>query len=259
MQIFGLVDLVVPITQALVVGATVSLALLGIGLKFNTQMQNISNSVDNISSSVDSVENDLRQVDLKELEKSVYRLDFQIGDETEGPHSVHHTLKRSEIGVTVSLAAGANDATGPPGIPLKDIDDAIEKIDKVNFESKEELSEEELIDNLKDVDFPLTVQADVDDDEYVMVIMEFEERIRSKAVSERLKQDVELEQEELDLFGMECAFNATSPFEIVFSVPSTDFEEVAEWTPTILVRIDRYHVDFDKRSKEFDKALEEAL
>lgn len=59
--------------------------------------------------------------------------------------------------------------------------------------------------------------------------------------------------------GVEPTFRATSPMEMVFRVPTTDYSEIAEWLPRLLDAIDRYHVEYEQETTEFDREVSENL
>lgn len=85
------IDYAIPIAQAVVVGIVVALSILGIGFKFNGTLSSINSSVSNISQSVSFLEGRIREVDLKEIEKTVAKLEWQLDMETGGPKTVSAT------------------------------------------------------------------------------------------------------------------------------------------------------------------------
>jgi hypothetical protein len=44
-----------------------------------------------------------------------------------------------------------------------------------------------------------------------------------------------------------------------FSVPTTDYELVAEWLEDVLEKIDEYHSEFVEEAEAFDAEVESAL
>lgn len=69
------------------------------------EMDSKIDSVDHMSQSVSTIEESLNGVNLKDMEKAVWRLAW---DEQESPppgNSVHYTLEQSQVDVTISLAS----------------------------------------------------------------------------------------------------------------------------------------------------------
>jgi len=231
------------IIQAVALAATLVVTLVGITLWFSGKFSDISSSISSIDKSVDNVEESVNEVDLKEIEKTVLRLEYALGDGAEGDNSVEYELPQSEIGVTISLVEDIDDRSIRP-VDHTDIQSVADKA--VNTEEKE--TEDNIVS-----------EANLSDSEITYLAIEFDERIRSRAVANRLASDKDMEKRELDMFDYECGFNAPSPIELQFGVPTTDYELVAEWLDITLDKIDKYHSEFVKEAEEFDNEIESTL
>lgn len=281
-------DLVGAAIEAGVVGILLVLAIIGLAWRYGddistltknveqvnnsvTRIQDDVRNVEQVRNSVEKIEDDVRAVDLKEMEKVVMRLEYALGTEKESGNSVYKELENSGIGVTISLLAD----------PHEDLIDPIEVIkysqltgffegtsDDLELEPGEEskLSDFDDLAGVEDIEpeaesteVKKRVEAGLSDDEITYVMIEFDEKIRSRAVSDKLADDEELEEMELDMFGYECGFTAISPIEIQFSVPTANYDEAGEWLDIALQKIDRYHMEFERESELFDEEVEQML
>lgn len=235
------IDYALPLAQAVVAGIVVALSILGIGFKFNGTLSSIDNSVGNISNSVGFLEDRIREVDLKEIEKTVAKLEWQLDSGSGGSdNSVRYKLDNSDITVTVSLQPGRG---GNPSHIQGNIQKYIEA-------------------NNEEVDSPddRTLASDIDHAQTTVIKLEFDDRINSRYVTEAIRHDQDLIDYELDLFeGVEPDFYATSPMEMVFRIPTTDYDEISEWLPELLDRLDRYHMEYERETTEFDEAIAKNL
>jgi len=272
------------IIQAVALAATLVVTLVGITLWFGGKFSDISSSISSIDKSVDKVEKSVNEVDLKEIEKTVLRLEYTLGDEVEGDNSVEYELPQSEIGVTISLVEDTDDGSVRPIDHIdierfvdQTVDTEEEKTEANIDETVEEKIEQALKDseairgnppddlgleeepNLDELELSVVREANLPDSEITCLAIEFDERIRSRAVANRLASDRGMEKRELDMFDYECGFDPLSPIEIQFAVPTTDYELVAEWLDIILDKIDEYHSEFVKEAEDFDNEVESTL
>lgn len=295
--------------------------------RFRREIQDINSTIDGVEESLSSIDNSIKEVDLKEIEKSVLRLNYALDNQIEAGNSVTTELPKSEITATLSLAAdGHDDLMEPiekislyeyiqrydltpaellektqedtfPGLSFEyddreavlklvtaeavimgdldlggelkksevreSVDDIHGSIEESPYESVEEAVDKisELFEDLQEMEVYeyVPVKADIPEDQITYVVVEFEEKIRSKAVSNKMGQDKELEELEFELFGYECGFKALSPFEIQFSVPSSDYDNIGKWINSCLEKIDEYHIEFENESDKFDQSVEKEL
>lgn len=264
------------VIQAVIMAIILAVTLVGIALWFGGKMSNISAGIESMDDSIGAVENDVRDVDFKEIEKTVFRLEYAIDDISEAGNSVYYELPQSGIGVTISLAAEPSDELIDPVhgvepeefVRKKHTEETIDGMIEQELDEDEELGEvdqDEIISEriapeiTPDFDEGLIVEAGLPDSEITYIRIEFDDRIRSKAVTDKLVSDQELSSLEKELFGYQCGFNALSPIEVEFSIPSADYSKIADWIPKSLEKIDQYHCEFEEEAKEFDTVIESAL
>jgi len=257
------------VIQALVLAATLVATFVGITLWFSGKFSEISSSINSMDSSVDNVEDSLQDVDLKEIEKTVLRLEYALGAEVEGDNSVHHELPESGIEVTISLVEEPADDLSKPidHIEIGDFDP--DDLADEDADADDDEDDDEMVRQLKQVladevegpaeDVSVAKPANLPDSEITYITMEFDERINSRAVVNQLSSDIEIEEFELDMFDYECGFTALSPIEMQFSVPTTDYAKIADWLEEALKKIDQYHSEFAEEAEKFDREVESVL
>jgi hypothetical protein len=87
------------------------LSALGILLVFYHQIYSLNNSVGNTSDSIKDIRDEIKQVDLKALERNVSKVTYNLTDETvDGGNSVDYELKKCDNNVTISLASDVPDS-----------------------------------------------------------------------------------------------------------------------------------------------------
>lgn len=262
--------------QAIVMAIILAITLVGIALWFSGKISDITTNISSIDDAVGEVEGAVSQVDLKEIEKTVLRLEYALDAEVEGGNSVLYELPQSGIETTISLAAEPSDELIDPVkyteaeefLKNKYQEDSwqslIESYTNVD-ESPDEVDKKDLVKQMVPNGAVVTeegmikTEADLENDEVTYIILEFDQRIRSRAVTDKIGSDKELAELEIDKFGYECGFKALSPLEMQFSVPCSDFNTVANWIPELLAKIDQYHCAFEEEAEKFDQELESAL
>ena len=200
----------------------VGLSLVGLGIAFYQQISTLSNNLEDISNSLETVEQDVQKVDLKGMEKAVLRLAWDSETAHTGQNSVTHHLEMSEMDVTVSLASER---------PSSSIYKTLEN----------------------------SAAPGIDRSDMTVLNFEFSDRVNTRSVVSKINTDQEIANLEEEIFGHEGIFSSTSPYEFIYVTAKADWDELADFTIYILEKIDKYNVEFEDESLQFDRALEERL
>ncbi|WP_410765780.1 hypothetical protein [Haloferax sp. DFSO60] len=214
---------------AIVQGVAAAFVLVGLLVFYIDRMSKVSKSLENISGSVESVEEDIRRVDLKDMEKTITKLESFIEMQLQqgygngnsingGPNSVETVLKKSGIGVTISYLGDPSWHAGLNG--------------------------------REDYEGPETVFK-----------IEFDEEVDTEAVIGRVTQDEELIRAEDEIFAetVPSRVTAHSPFVVSSSAPTDDQQIIAEWVSVLLDSIDE-QIQFMKEERlNFDQIVEENI
>lgn len=253
---------IVPIAQAIVVGVLVGLSILGIGLKFGGALTSIKHSVSDISNSVNKMEDQIVNIDFKEMEKTIARLEWILDndDRSQGSNnSVKYHLDKSNIDVIISLISADQADTGLESIEPRTDEEYEEELADLRHRVEED--EIELPEGLEPEDVvSRTEVVPLDVDEATVVQFEYSHRIDTKYLNDELTSNRELAEWELELFdGSEPTFEALSPFETQFVVPTSDYDNVAEWIERLLRELDDLIDEMEKESDIFDRVVIDRL
>lgn len=207
------------ITQAVIIAVT----LIALGIAFYNKIGYISNEISNISDAVSQIDT----VDLKQMEKSILRLSWEINEVENVDNSVKHMLKKSDLEVTISLAS-----------------------DRYSSELYDSLRKQT---GVKDFNKGFT-RKDVS-----IINFEFSEAINMREIENQVPQDQDIIKKQRELFGREGQFKSTSPYEIVFAIPSDDYDSLGEFINLFLIKVDKFNIEFEEKSAEFDSTVKSHL
>lgn len=88
----------------------------------------------------------------------------------------------------------------------------------------------------------------------------FDEPVEAKSMGSMIETDEELALTERELFeGREPQVRAPSPRRLEFKIPSSDFDRIAEWVPSVVEKLDQFYMQIEHAEDTFDKKVEERL
>lgn len=145
-----------------------------------------------------------------------------------------------------------NIETSLTNVDLKDMYDIL-----INLKGGMPSSNSVTID-LKRADLNVTVSLMSMDDRTELEFV-FDKEIEMRALNSMLGRDKELSRKEKEWFGEEPDVTMLSPRRLHFKVPSADIEQIAQWVPFVLKKLDTFCENLLSVEAEFDRKLEESL
>lgn len=221
--------------SAAVQAVIISVAILSIAIIYFDKISSISKDISKMAGSVNEIEGEVSSVELHEMEqtltKTFTKIDYIVDQQSvhkngqqsmpTGSGTVYTKLEQTEIEVGISYVT-----THPES-----------KAQYHNLESDE-------IDNI-DYDGP-----------EIVIEVEFDEEINMQGLLDKLSADEDVVDLELEYIGREIGAKPTSPFELVFHIPTGDFETVSEFMPEYLCVVDKNISELRDEKSEIETMME---
>lgn len=215
--------------NAVIQGVVAAGAILGLVVLYIDRMSTISKNLEQLTDTLAGVEDEVRQVDLKEMEKTSNKLE---------------TYLNMELNNNYGPNGGANGGPNSVIVPL------------------DELEMRATVSYVGDPDWHAGISAHEDLDGVTETIfrIEFNEEVDTHGLVGLLTGDDKLAEAEQNTFGEGATrFSADSPYLVTCSVPTDDLGEISDWIAEVLESCTRHIKRMTDHRAEFDNEVASKL